>query len=222
MTAIPHIDAFRLPSDGTTAWQGRPAWASAAIRIWKVRIVAIYFALLLADGARLAFAGAGEGAPSDVLVGDAKLLATAVIAVGGLLLLAWLTKRTTLYSIDDRQVTLKYGIALQATLVIPFGAIEHVGVRVHRDHTGDVALRLKDGQHVVYPKLWPHARPWRLFRAEPMLRCIPQAGVVAALLCRKIAADAEDRALAHGAFRLDAVEGLLGRRDDDALRPDPA
>jgi hypothetical protein len=205
MTAIPRIDAFRpRPPEDATVWRGRPGWASAAIRIWKVRIVAVYFTLLLADGARLAFAG--TGAPAGVIEGDAKLLATAIIAVGGLLVLALLTQRTTLYSIDDRQVTLRYGIALQATLVIPFGAIEHVGVRVHRDHTGDVALRMKDGQHMLYAKLWPHARPWRLFRAEPMLRCIPQAGVVSALLCRKIAEDVQARTLANGELRLQAAD----------------
>jgi membrane protein YdbS with pleckstrin-like domain len=193
MTAITRIDAFQpLPSEEPVSWRGRPTWRSAAIRIWKVRIIAIYFALLLADGARLAFAGTGPS--SDVLAGDAKLLATAVIALGGLLLLAWLTKRTTLYTIDDHQVTMKYGIALQATLVIPFAAIEHVGIRIHPDHTGDVALRLKPGRQVIYPKLWPHARPWRLFRAEPMLRCIPQAGVAGALLCRAMASAAETRA----------------------------
>jgi hypothetical protein len=200
MNAITRLDVSQaLPLEETAAaWRGRPAWRSAAIRIWKARIVAVYFALLLADGVRLAFAGVDPRA--EVMVGDAKLLATAVIAVGGLLLLAWLTQRTTLYTIDDRQVTLRYGIALQATLVIPFGAIEHVGVRVHKDHTGDIALRLKPGQRVIYPKLWPHARPWRLFRAEPMLRCVPQAGMVGALLCRQISAEVAARASAGGVF----------------------
>ena len=51
-----------------------------------------------------------------------------------------------------------------------------------------MALRLKPGPRVIYPKLWPHVRPWRLRQAEPMLRCIPDAGVVASLLCRALAA----------------------------------
>ena len=112
----------------------------------------------------------------------------ALIVLTGLVVMAALTARTTRYSIDARTVTLRYGVALPATLVIPFAAIEHVGVRIHRDGTGDVALRLKPGPSVFYPKLWPHARPWRLRRAEPMLRCVPDAGVSAALLCRALAA----------------------------------
>jgi hypothetical protein len=30
--------------------------------------------------------------------------------------------------------------------------------------------------------LWPHARPWRVSRPEPMLRCVPDAAAVARLL----------------------------------------
>ena len=30
--------------------------------------------------------------------------------------------------------------------------------------------------------LWPHARPWRVSRPEPMLRCVPDAAGVAQLL----------------------------------------
>jgi hypothetical protein len=76
------------------------------------------------------------------------------------------------------------GIALSATLAIPFGAIEQVGIRVIKDHTGDIALRLNPNQKVPYPKVWPHVRPWSWLRAVPMLRCVPSAGVVGARLTR--------------------------------------
>ena len=193
MTKITSITAAPAdPSGRQLLWQGRPAWRSSALRIWKAPVVGIYFLLLLADGAWLA--AQGSRAPPDVLAGEAKLLAAAIIVLGGLCLAAWLTRRTTLYTINHDGVVMRYGIGLQARLDIPFGAIEHVGIRVHRDHTGDLALRLKPGQRVMYPKLWPHARPWRFFRAEPMLRCIPEAGVVGASLCRAMAAHARNRA----------------------------
>lgn len=187
MNAITPIVAARsaaFPSDAL--WSGRPRWTSAAVRIWKAPWVAAYFAVLLADGARLALAGAR--APPHAWAGEGKLLAAAVIVVGGLTAMALMTARTTRYTIDARAVTLRYGVALPATLVIPFAAIEHLGVRIHTDGSGDVALRLKPGQGVIYPKLWPHARPWRFRRAEPMLRCIPDAGASAALLCRALSA----------------------------------
>ena len=167
-------------------WTGRPRWSSAALRIWKVWWIAAYFALLLADGARLALTGAHAHASG--WRGEGVLLAVAVVVIGGLLATAAMTARTTHYTIDAHAVTLRYGMALPATLVIPFAAIEHVGVRIHRDGSGDLALRLKPGPGLIYPKLWPHARPWRLLKAEPMLRCIPDAGVAATLLCRALSA----------------------------------
>lgn len=189
MNAITPIVAARAVETGPAAlWTGHPRWTAAARHIWKVSWVAAYFAVLLADGARLAMAGAH--APPHAWAGEGRLLAASLVVVGGLLAMAALTARTTRYTIDARTVTLRYGIALPATLVIPFAAIEHVGVRVHSDGSGDVALRLKPGPGVFYPKLWPHARPWRFRRAEPMLRCIPDAGVSAALLCRALSAQA--------------------------------
>ena len=186
MNAITKIDpAPDQALDQTVCWEGRPNWRSAAVRIWKVRVVAIYFAALIADGARLALAR--SSAPPGAWTGDAKLLAIAAVVLCGLVLLAWLTERTTRYTIDDRRIVMRYGIALPATLEIPFSVIEHVGIRVHRDHTGDIAVRLKRGPGVMYPKLWPHACPWKIVRAEPMLRCIPDAGVVGGRLCRAIA-----------------------------------
>ena len=193
MNAITRIVAARPlsgpePEEEVALWSGRPAWLSCALRIWKVRWVAIYFAVLLADGARLAMAGVH--ALPHAWGGEGKLAAIAALLLGGLLVMAALTVRTTRYTIQSRAVTLRYGMALRATLVIPFAAIEHVGVRIHRDGTGDVALRLKPGPGVIYPKLWPHARPWRLLRAEPMLRCVPDAGLAAGLLCRALSAAA--------------------------------
>lgn len=187
------LAAVRLTeAEPQALWTGQPQWISAALRIWKVCWVAVYFALLLIDGARLALQAHGGG---DIWNGEARLLAISLGVTGGLLALAVLTARTTRYSIDGRAVTLRYGIALPATLVIPFTAIEQVGVRIHRDGSGDVALRLKPGPGVIYPKLWPHVRPWRILRAEPMMRCLPDAGVAATLLCRALSAQSHRRDL---------------------------
>jgi hypothetical protein len=182
------------PLGPALSWKGRPAWRSCVIRIWRAPLVAVYFGLLLADAARISLT---TPAHSDLL-GDAALLAIALGALGLLALLAWLTVRTTTYIISDHHVEMHFGIGLQAKLVIPFGAIEHVAIRVYGDQTGDIALRLIKGQGVLYLKLWPHARPWRWFRAEPMLRCVPRAGVVGTLLSRAVAAEAAAHAASRG------------------------
>jgi hypothetical protein len=174
------------------SWVDRPSWRAGAFRIWRVRLVGAWFAILLLDGVRLFLT---EPADRPRLVAGAITLVTAgLIACAILTTLAWLTRRTTTYRIGEGQVEMRYGIALKATLVIPFCAIEQVSVRVHRDGAGDVALRLKPGPGVIYPKLWPHVRPGSLFRPEPALRCVPAAGAVAASLSREIAATERLRA----------------------------
>jgi hypothetical protein len=179
------------PVEEIVRWQGSPNWRTAALRIWHIRAAAFYFAVLLADGVRESLGS--THAAGLARQGEIALLLIALGSVALLTLLAWLTGRTTTYTITDTHVMLKYGIALRATLVIPFGAIEHVAIRVNPDHTGDLALRLKRDQRILYPKLWPHVRPWTLLRAEPMLRCVPEAGAVGALLARGVGAGAEMR-----------------------------
>jgi hypothetical protein len=179
------------PVEEIVRWRGAPSWRVAAIRIWHIRPAGLYFAVLLAEGLRESLGPAHAAALARQ--GEFALLIIALGSIALLMLLSWLTGRTTTYTVTDTHVMLKYGIALRATLVIPFGAIEHVAIRVNPDHTGDLALRLKRDQRILYPKLWPHVRPWTLIRAEPMLRCVPEAGVVGALLARGVGASVDMR-----------------------------
>jgi hypothetical protein len=192
-------------------WQGRPGWRSAAFRIWRVRLVAAWFCLLLLDGLRL-FLVEPHDRPR-IVAGALAIVVVGLAACAILVFLAWLTGRTTQYAVGDGQVKMRFGIALKATLIIPYCAIERVGVRIHGDGdgAGDVALRLKPGRGVFYPKLWPHVRPWSLFRPEPTLRCVPEAGVVATRLSRAIAQTEAARAR-----WLASAQGspLLGSRPD--------
>ena len=189
MNAITPIVIAQAANDLETAlWTGAPNWRSAAVRIWKAPWVASYFGLLLADGARMAlFAPHALSATRlQIWTGELKLLAIAVLVLAGLAGLAAWTARSTRYAIEARTVTLRYGLALPARLVIPYAAIAQVDVRIHVDGSGDLSLKLKPGRSVAYLKLWPHARPWRLLRPEPMLRGVRDAGPAAALLCRRL------------------------------------
>lgn len=102
-----------------------------------------------------------------------------------------------LYLLNDTPISVQSVTALPATLSIPLHRVAELSVRVHRAGTGDITLRPKPGSGLVYLKLWPHVRPWRLGAPEPMLRAIPQAGVVAPLFCRTLAAAAEARKAAQ-------------------------
>ena len=57
--------------------------------------------------------------------------------------------------------------------------------------TGDLALRVKPGNRIAYLHLWPHARPWHVTAPEPMMRSVPDAADVSAILARALAAARE-------------------------------
>lgn len=177
-----------LPQGETQLWHGSPSWQGLALRAFRVRTVALYFAVMLA--ARAAGRLSAGAAPADVAVSSAWLALLPVAAVGLLCLLAWLTARTTVYTVTSRRVVMRVGIALQMTINVPFRIVGSAGLKLHGDGTGDVPLALTGDGRIGYLHLWPHARPWRLSRPEPMLRAVPDAARVAGILARALAAAA--------------------------------
>jgi len=61
----------------------------------------------------------------------------------------------------------------------------------HAGGSGDIPLQLMSGERMALFMVWPHARPWRITRPEPMLRCIPRVDQAAGVLARALAVDAE-------------------------------
>ena len=178
----------RLPAGETILWQGTPCWKSLARRAFHVGQIGVYFILLLA----WSIAGAhGDGTSAAAAVISAlRVLPLALAAVVILGVLAWLTARTTLYTITNRRVVIRFGIALPITLNLPFSMIDAAGLKAYADRTGDLAILLKAGQKISYLVLWPHVRPWRMACPEPTLRGIPDAASVAQVLGRALAAAA--------------------------------
>jgi len=58
---------------------------------------------------------------------------------------------------------------------------------VYADGTGDIPLTMIGADRIAYLNLWPHARPWRIARPEPMLRAIPDAARVGEILSGALA-----------------------------------
>ncbi len=164
-------------------WQGQPCWRALAVGAFHIRAVVLWLcALMFAN----AVAARAERLPPWQAVQDiAPLALLGGLVVAGVAAAAWATGRTTLYTVTSQRVLMQYGVALTATLALPVRLIGAVAVSEGR--TGDVPIRLKPGQAVSYAKLWPHARPWRLRRAEPTLRSLPDAARVAAILSRTVA-----------------------------------
>lgn len=189
-----------LPGDERLLWQGRPDWRALAQRAFHIRPVAGYFGLLVLWSVA---SGAYDGlAVTEIVRSAVRLAGLGAGAAGLLALLAWLSARSAVYSITSRRVVMRVGVALPLTVNLPFVQIESAAVRGNPDGTGDIPLRLTGSQRIAYLLLWPHVRPWRFTRAEPMLRAIPDAQAVAATLAQAMAAStsAQPRARTHGEF----------------------
>ena len=169
-----------LPPGENMLWQGGPSFWEIAKNVFHVRAVAVYFAVLILW--RVSAHLSVSHKISEAALAGVSLLPIALLGLSLLALLAWLCSRTTVYTITDKRVVMRIGVALPTTINIPFKVVHSGGVRLHNSGCGDIPLALTAAAHVPYATLWPHARPWRLNHAEPMLRGVPDGLSVAKLL----------------------------------------
>ncbi len=180
-----------LPEGEEILWQGSPDWRSLARHVFHVPKIAVYFAVILACRAGLALAD-GASLP------EAALSLTLPAGVAGLALgilagLAWLHARASIYTLTNRRVVMRFGVALTLAVNLPFRMIQGAAIRAYRDGTGDIPLEVGDAGQLGYVVMWPHARSWRFGRsAQPMLRCVPEAHTVAEALVHALATPDRD------------------------------
>ena len=98
--------------------------------------------------------------------------------------------RCTVYTITDARVVIRLGTAFPMTVNLPYGRIETAALKVQKDGSGDISLLLTGKDRLAYMVLWPHVRPWRMKRAEPTLRAVPDVARVGQVLARALAASA--------------------------------
>jgi hypothetical protein len=179
----------QLPEGEAVLWQGSPQWRRLAIEAFHVRSLALYFALMLAwrAGSVLADGGSAMQAIAS-LAWPLPLALTGLALISGL---AWLSARTTVYTLTNRRVVMRLGIVLSITFNIPLRRIESASL--HRDSggVGDICLLIIEPQRIAYLHLWPHARPWQVKRTQPMLRSLADVKVPALLLADALRASLE-------------------------------
>ena len=210
----------RLPSGEVLLWQGAPRWQSMARHAFHARKVALYFLALLLLHLVWELTG-GESIPK-ALGGTLMLGIPAAVAVGLLALLAWSMSRAALYTITNRRVVMRFGVAISITVNLPFAQIVNAALREHGDGTGDIPLTLASVVRTSYLVLWPHTRPWYFSPPQPMLRAIPEASKVAAILAGALQAASQSPA-ATGATG-DGTESRKEARstvDTSDLQPQP-
>jgi len=171
-----------LPADEHILWQGSPDFVAVALRIFHVRKVALYFLVMLA--LRAGYVIDGGGTWVDGLASLAVPGGLALIALGALTALAWMTARTAVYTLTDKRIVMRIGIVLTLTFNLPLRLVQSAALRQQPGGCGDIVVTLGGEDHIAWLHLWPHVRPWHINRAQPMLRAVPDAAAVSSLLCK--------------------------------------
>jgi hypothetical protein len=160
-----------LPEGEHIIWQGGPDWKSMALSALHIRLTIIYFAVIVAIAL---FKG-------DVLTA-AAVTGLGAIAISLFTLFAWGVERTTVYTLTNKRIVLRIGVALNKCINIPLGQIESANLKSLKRSHGNIVFDLKGMPRLGYIMLWPHVRSLRVIRPRPMLRAVPEANRVAALL----------------------------------------
>lgn len=174
-----------LPEGERVIWQGAPQWGSLAVHAFHVRKVLVYLLLLIGINAYAAWQESGViGHVANTAV---MPIAATAVCMALILGLAWVSSRTTVYTLTNKRMVLRVGMALPVTINLPFRLIRSAAFALHRDGTGDLPLELVPGERIAYLMLWPHARRWSFRHPEPTLRSIAEPEKVAELLMYAVA-----------------------------------
>lgn len=188
-----------LPEGEHIVWQGAPDWRVFARSALYTRWIAGYFLVMvlfaLVNGS---------------LFGVVGTLVAGMACLGLLSLYAVAVSRTTVYTITNRRVVLRIGVALNTCINIPHKLIGAADMREQGSGFGDIALTITGPHRPGYAVLWPHARPFRFGAPEPMLRALPDAFSTAELLARACSGVVPNERGAQSAPANGAAAGLTG------------
>jgi hypothetical protein len=169
-----------LPAGETILWQGAPNWTAMAKHVFRLQWLAMYFAVIVV---LQVFSVAGS--EGGLAVGWSSVALAFFLAVIGLLLvglLAYWSATTTMYTLTNRRIVMRVGIVLTVTFNLPYKSLKSADLKLYKDGTGDIPMQIATEDKIAFFHLWPHVRPWRLAKPEPMMRCVPEAKQVAVIL----------------------------------------
>lgn len=199
-----------LPEGERILWQGAPSARRLAQEAFHVRAAGAYLLAML--GWRAVSALADGAGLAKTLLGVLEVAPIGVAALAILYLLAFVNSRSTVYTITNRRVVMRFGAAVPKAINIPFRLIDKAGVDVDASGRGDLVLTLTDENRIAFLHLWPHVRPFRFKAAEPTFRGLEDAAAAAEILAAAV--DAE--------IPISRTSSARPRRPQPRLRPDTA
>ena len=177
-----------LPKGERMLWQGAPRWQDLAVHAFHARKAIWYFVSIAVVQGLYRYA---EGQSLAQSVSPFQWLAPTGIFLAAVLTgLAMLSARTTVYTVTNKRLVMRVGMALPVTINLPFSQIDGASLRLFSNGSGDIPLKLTSKERVAYLLLWPHARPFHFAQPQPCLRCIANADQVAGLLAAALAGTA--------------------------------
>lgn len=188
--AAPGIPA-PLPASERVLWRGSPDWKVLARSKFHLRKLAGYFALILVV---YQFTQASGDAPaSEIVAGSIGYALLAALALGLVAAFAWATARSTVFTVTNRRLVIRCGVALPLSMNLPFAKVDNAEYCDLGNGFGNIALTPSTESRASYVLLWPFVRPWHFARVQPMLRAIPDAAYVADQLGKALEADTVER-----------------------------
>jgi hypothetical protein len=209
---VPHP----LPAGERLLWEGAPTARAMATHVFHWRLIAGYFAAMLAY-----WVITTELTPGTQVYAASLLVRCALSAfvLATVLVLARLAATTTWYAITSQRIVLRIGMVFTMSINIPFRIIDAAALGVFKDGTGQVALSIAKGSRIAYIALWPHCRVFTFNQPSPVLRGLTEPARVADILVTAVAAAAA--ATNDSASRLERGTGT-GRVADAVSLPQPA
>jgi hypothetical protein len=193
----------KLPQGEKIVWQGSPNVWKVAKNIFYIRPIVAYFVFLILY--RIYDCITLDYTAKAVVASGLWMTALSIACIGMVYSLAYYSATTTVYTITNRRVVMRIGIALTKTFNLPFKTITSADVHQEKDGCGDIPLKIVMDTKIAYVHLWPHTRPGVYNHPQPMLRCLANVGEVSRILTN--AWCTENKVLPHQVTQEVTAEG---------------
>jgi len=164
-------------------WRGKPQFWGLAATAFHTPTVAIYFALLTV------ISGISYGLGSGTTI--------AVMGIGALLILyvlAFLYSKKSHYVLTNERLLILTGLTVEKRISVPLSQVGAAHLKMRGQDVGTIALEISGSRQIGYLVLWPHARPLRFSKPQPLIRVVKNAPEVAKLLTEAVSERAKAQA----------------------------
>ncbi|MEM1052227.1 MAG: photosynthetic complex putative assembly protein PuhB [Pseudomonadota bacterium] len=185
-------------------WRGKPQFLGLAATAFHTNSVALYFALLTVI--------------SGVSYGLGSGLTLAVMGVAALLILhglAYLYARKSHYVLTNERLLILTGLTVEKRISVPLSQIGAAHLKMQKGDVGTIAMEISGDRQIGYLVLWPHARPLRFNRPQPLIRVVEDAPEVSKLLTKAVSERAE---AVHNLMEINAPADMIDNAVHSELR----